>query len=148
MNKTTISISGMHCASCAQTIEKNLKKIKGIKNVNVNFASEKAYIEHDENVKKEEIEKKIKNIGYGVARELAVLKLKVIGMDNPHCISIIGSALEKIKGVKEKELLTNEKATIKFDPSLTTKENIQEKIEDVGYKNIEESEELVDIEKK
>ena len=148
MDKTTIPISGMHCASCAHTIEKNLKKIKGVKNVNVNFASEKAYIEHDKNVKKEEIEKTIKNIGYGVSRELAVLKLKIIGMDNTHCISIVGSALKKIKGVKEKELLTNEKATIKFDPSLTTKENIQKIIEDVGYKNIEESEELVDVEKK
>ncbi|MBU0963176.1 MAG: heavy metal translocating P-type ATPase [Nanoarchaeota archaeon] len=148
MSKTTISVSGMHCASCVQTIEKSLKKIKGVKNVNVNFASEKAYIEHDENVKKEEIEKTIKNSGYSIARELIILKLKVIGMDNPHCVGIVGSALEKLKGVKEKELLMNEKATIKFDPSITTKESIQKIIEDVGYKNIEENEELVDVEKK
>lgn len=148
MSKTIVSISGMHCASCAHTIEKNVKKIKGVKNINVNFASEKAYIEHNENVKKEEIDRVIKDSGYGVARELSVLKLKVIGMDNPHCIGIIGSALEKLKGVKEKELLMNEKATIKFDPSITTKENIQKTIEDAGYKNIEEKEELIDVEKR
>jgi len=147
--KTTISISGMHCASCAQRIEKSLKKTSGVKNVNVNFATEKAYVEHDDNVKKEELEQSIKKIGYNIIKESpeGTLKLKVIGMDNAHCINLVNSALSKLKGIIIKELLTNEKAIIKFDPSLVSKEKIQKAIENVGYKNIEEKEDLVDKEK-
>ena len=50
MKKASIKILGMHCASCALTIEKNIKKEKGIKKVSVNYANTKAYIEYDENI--------------------------------------------------------------------------------------------------
>lgn len=40
-------ISGMHCASCAGIIERELKKNPGVKSVNVNFAAEKARINFD-----------------------------------------------------------------------------------------------------
>ena len=47
MAKITIAISGMHCASCALNIEEALKKSKGVRDVNVNFAVEKAFIDYD-----------------------------------------------------------------------------------------------------
>ncbi len=40
-------IAGMHCSACALTIEKNLKKTKGVKSAAVNFATEEAAIEYD-----------------------------------------------------------------------------------------------------
>lgn len=46
-NKIVLDISGMHCASCALNIEQALKKVAGVVNSRVNFASEKAYIEFD-----------------------------------------------------------------------------------------------------
>jgi len=45
--KVDLPIKGMTCTSCAQSIEKNLKKKKGVHSANVNFASEKAYVEFD-----------------------------------------------------------------------------------------------------
>src|SRR3989338_4469718 len=48
--KVIIGISGMHCASCAGTIEKKLGKKDGIISVLVNFASEKATIEYDASI--------------------------------------------------------------------------------------------------
>lgn len=153
MKKIALGISGMHCVSCARTIEDKLKKVKGITKVNVNFASEKAYIEHDETIKRENIEKEIEKTGYKIIKEVVdneetgILRLKVIGMDNPHCVSIINSALSKLKGIDGKELLTTEKAIIKYNPKIIDKEKIKKTIEDVGYKNFEEKEELVDAEK-
>ena len=47
--KINLSISGMHCASCAANIEHELKGHDGIKSINVNFASEKLTVEFDEN---------------------------------------------------------------------------------------------------
>lgn len=46
--RVQLSLSGMHCASCASLIEKALKKVAGVKIVNVNFASEKVSIIFDE----------------------------------------------------------------------------------------------------
>ncbi len=48
MTKQKYTISGMHCASCANIISRNLSKQAGIKNVAVNFATEKAQIEYEE----------------------------------------------------------------------------------------------------
>ncbi|HCC49834.1 MAG TPA: heavy metal translocating P-type ATPase, partial [Candidatus Jacksonbacteria bacterium] len=42
-----LSISGMHCASCAGLIERGLKKVTGVHQANVNFAVEKARVTYD-----------------------------------------------------------------------------------------------------
>ena len=47
MEKITLIISGMHCASCAGNIEGALKKTKGVISAHVNFAMEKAYIDFE-----------------------------------------------------------------------------------------------------
>lgn len=49
-----VPIIGMHCANCANTIEKALRKTPGIVSANVNFASEKATIEFDSAISSEE----------------------------------------------------------------------------------------------
>jgi len=35
----TLPVTGMHCANCAKTIERNVKKLDGIEGVVVNYAS-------------------------------------------------------------------------------------------------------------
>ena len=52
-NKITLKIGGMTCASCAAVVEYGLKKKEGINSANVNLASEKAYIDFDQDVLKE-----------------------------------------------------------------------------------------------
>jgi Cu+-exporting ATPase len=70
MIKKTIPIAGMHCASCASNIESSLKKLSGVSAVNVNFATEKATVEFDENMTKEnEINNTIEKLGYKVIGE-------------------------------------------------------------------------------
>lgn len=46
--RTTIPIRGMDCASCAVTIERDLKKLKGVKSASVNYALARAVVEYDE----------------------------------------------------------------------------------------------------
>jgi len=64
IHKSEFKIAGMHCASCAATIEKNLSKLKGIKSASVNFATESAQIEHDHNTSEEKIKETIHHLGY------------------------------------------------------------------------------------
>lgn len=47
--RVNLSITGMHCASCATLIGRQLKKTPGVVESNVNFATEKASVVFDEN---------------------------------------------------------------------------------------------------
>ncbi len=68
--KIILKISGMHCASCAVNIENSLKKEKGIKFVNVNFASEKANLEFESSkINISKIQKIIEKMGYKAEEE-------------------------------------------------------------------------------
>jgi len=70
--KKVLKISGMHCASCAAIIENTLKKEEGIKTANINFASEKLYLEFDQiKINIDKIKKIIEKLGYRALEEIA-----------------------------------------------------------------------------
>ncbi len=54
MLKINLAISGMHCSSCAGIIERSLKKVPGVSEVQVNFAAEKASVVFDDALTKQE----------------------------------------------------------------------------------------------
>lgn len=65
MEKIKLQISGMHCASCASIINKNLSKTDGIKEANVSFANSNAIIEFEkELISEDKILDIIKRSGY------------------------------------------------------------------------------------
>src|SRR3989344_1750783 len=67
IQKTAIAIFGMHCASCANTIEKALSKTDGVIKANVNFASEKANVEFDKNkIDEGNLKNVVRKTGYKV----------------------------------------------------------------------------------
>ncbi len=148
LKKTFLKITGMHCAACAGTIEKALKKVRGVKSASVNFAVEKATVEHDESVKQDDLESAVARVGYGVIRpeeekvkkESGALRLKVIGMDNPHCLATVDTALKTLKGITEKELSVNEKAIINYDTKVVSADEIKKAIKSAGYEPVEEEE--------
>lgn len=71
--KKNLIISGMHCASCAVSIERSLQKQDGMKSASVNYAMGKAYIEYDENkVKDEDLMRAVASAGdYKIVTEQA-----------------------------------------------------------------------------
>ncbi|MBI4140875.1 heavy metal translocating P-type ATPase [Candidatus Woesearchaeota archaeon] len=146
--RSEISITGMHCASCAATIEKGIKKVKGITYAAVNFATEKAVVEFDDKTASlSDIESAVEKAGYTVIRKegAGVVTLKIIGMDNPHCVGTVDAALSTLPGVIKKELSVNEKAVIQFDPAKTSVEKIKKTIKSAGYEPLEET--ILDREK-
>ncbi|MEW6328803.1 MAG: heavy metal translocating P-type ATPase [Candidatus Micrarchaeota archaeon] len=69
VKKETISIQGMHCATCAVDIEGALKNLPGVKSANVNYATERASVEYDESlVSHHDIDKVVRDTGYKVVR--------------------------------------------------------------------------------
>lgn len=67
MKKITFPISGMHCASCAANIGNALKEVPGVKDAGVNFATEKATVEYDEETAPIHVlHQAVKDAGYSV----------------------------------------------------------------------------------
>jgi len=64
MKKYKITISGMHCASCASNIEKSLKKVLGVKEASVSLMLKKGRVECDDFVSEDELKKAVARAGY------------------------------------------------------------------------------------
>ena len=144
----------MHCIGCEKSIERAVKKIKGVENVKVNLLAKKAYVEG--NFKDEELKKAVSKIGNYKAyseedekdkgnkrREEETRVFLVKGLDNPHCAMVIEKALKKT-GVEKTYLNINtHKATV---TSSLPKEKIIKAINDAGYEVAGEEEKEEDVE--
>ncbi len=60
-----LSISGMHCAACAASIERSISKMEGVKRINVNLVMNRASLLYDAGkIKRTEIMDKIAQLGF------------------------------------------------------------------------------------
>ena len=59
-----LAIYGMHCASCAGLIEKQLSKVPGVESASVNFAAEKALVHTNSSVPVATLIESVKKAGY------------------------------------------------------------------------------------
>ncbi|HXZ06196.1 MAG TPA: heavy metal translocating P-type ATPase, partial [Ktedonobacteraceae bacterium] len=65
ISRADLALGGMTCASCAMRIEKGLKKVKGVKEANVNLATERATIIYDPlQTGIEQMIRKVEAVGY------------------------------------------------------------------------------------
>ncbi len=65
-SQASLSITGMHCASCSALITRKLKKTPGVEDANVNYAANKAQIRFDPaQVQEEGLIAAVKAAGYG-----------------------------------------------------------------------------------
>jgi Cu+-exporting ATPase len=64
-----IPVTGMSCANCALAIERTVKKLPGVVNASVNFASERAHVEYIPSLTSlDEMIQAIEKAGYGAIR--------------------------------------------------------------------------------
>lgn len=66
MKKIKLSISGMHCGSCAGNIERSLRKVSGVKEVSVSAVTNKAFVDVEDSVNEEDMKKAVAKVGYKV----------------------------------------------------------------------------------
>ena len=133
--KTDIGIEGMHCASCANSIEKGLSKIKGVNSASVNFASSKAYVSYDSSLTNpKQFEDTIKKLGYKpIPTPSKNLVFIVKGMDSTHCQGIVEKAIKLVNGVKDVNInLELMKATVDSDTAMNPNDIIKA-IKNAGY---------------
>ena len=131
--KAELKISGMHCATCAVTVEEALAGVKNVTKAQVNFGTDTAHIEFDpEKTSLADLEKAVRDAGYEVTNRDVVLK--VGGMMCATCVQTIEAGLRALPGVVAVSVnLGNEQAYVTYNPSLTSIEDMKKAIEDDGY---------------
>ncbi len=146
--RIVLDIGGMHCATCVQTIEKRLPKLKGVIYATVNLAAEKAIIDYDPNVTDQKaIEDAISDVGYRVIHQSVTLQIS--GMHCAVCAQTIEKALNQKEGVyKAVANFALETATVEYNPEQISLEGIKKVIRDVGYDVIEPEAGVEDAEQK
>ena len=133
-DKLTLPITGMTCANCAMNIERSVKKLTGVSDVKVNFASEQAMVTLDPaQVKMEDVIGKITGSGYGVPT--ATVEIPITGMTCANCAMNIERALgRRVPGVTQASVnFATEKATVKYLPGLVDLTRIVSAIEKAGF---------------
>ena len=128
-----LDIGGMHCVTCAQTIEHQLRKLNGVINATLNFAAEKAVINYYPNlVTQKAIEDVISGVGYKVIHHSVTLKIS--GMHCVMCAQTIEKALNEKEGVYRAVVnFALENATIEYNPAQIGVAGIIKVVRDVGY---------------
>lgn len=135
--RTTLPITGMTCANCVASVEKGLKRLDGVGEVNVNLALERASVAFDPGmVTSKDLVKQVERVGYGVATD--ELDLAISGMTCANCVSTVEKGLRKLNGVVSAEVnLATERARVTYLPTETDYRGIVKQIERVGYGVIE-----------
>jgi Cu+-exporting ATPase len=133
-----LKIDGMHCASCAQTVDKALKDHVGVKEANVNFASAKALLKYDpEATNKQDLVESVRATGYDALFETKKTILRIGGMTCASCAQTIENALKKTQGILEANVsIASEKAVVVYDVEEIDYEGIKDVIDGTGYEVI------------
>lgn len=131
--ETTLQISGMTCAACANRIEKGLKKIEGVQDANVNFALERSTIIYNPSkTTTQDFEQKIQKLGYDVVNEKD--EFSITGMTCAACANRIEKGLNKLEGVSKATVnFALETATVEYTPSQVSTTDMIHRVEKLGY---------------
>jgi Cu+-exporting ATPase len=142
----TLPITGMTCANCVATVERNLKKLDGVQSAVVNLSSERATVDFDASkLGLTEVIARVNRAGYGVATGEADLVIKRLSDDND--ARRLESTLTKLEGVLEAQVsFTTEKARVKYIPTIVTQAELRRAVSSAGFEAMELGGEAEDAE--
>jgi P-type Cu+ transporter len=138
LKQMTLPVTGMTCANCVASVERNTRKVEGVDEANVNFASEKVTLTYDPAVLKnpQAVIDRIRRAGYDVPT--TTVELILTGMTCANCAANIERALNKVDGVLEANVnLANEKAFVTVAAGTATRPDLVAAVRKAGYDVVE-----------
>ncbi|CDN43308.1 Copper-exporting P-type ATPase A [Paenibacillus sp. P22] len=136
MEQTTLQLTGMTCAACANRIEKGLNRLEGVAEANVNFALERATVTYDpDQVTVPQLQQTIRKLGYDTAMQTADLQL--VGMYCAACAVRIEKTLNRTPGVTGAAVnFALESARVEYNPAAVSVADLQARVAKLGYEAI------------
>jgi Cu+-exporting ATPase len=143
----TLPITGMTCANCVATIERNLKKLEGVRSASVNLSSERASVEFDpRQLDQQAVIGRIRRAGYDIAQGEADLLIRRLGDDND--ARRLEKALLSLDGVTEASvILAREIARVKYIPTVVSQAEIRRAVGAEGFEAVASQGKVEDVER-
>ncbi|MBS5798831.1 MAG: copper-translocating P-type ATPase [Clostridiales bacterium] len=134
--KDTFKIEGMTCSACANRVERATKKLEGVEEASINFATETLMIKYDESkLSKEQIEQTVEKAGYKVHKNTKQYTFNIEGMTCSACATRVEKMTSKLEGVESSSVnFATEKLTITIDEDKVSPTQIKNAVEKAGYK--------------
>jgi len=144
--QVVLPITGMTCANCVATIERNLKKLDGVEGASVNLSSERATVAFDPaQLALDDIVARVRRAGYDVAEGEADLMIKRLSDSSD--AARLEKAIAKLEGVEEVQVnFTSERARVRYIPTLVSQADIRRAISAAGFEAVELGGEAEDAE--
>jgi Cu+-exporting ATPase len=92
-----LQVTGLTCATCMMRVERSIKAVPGVKDANVNLATEQVSVSADTSVSPDAVAAAIRKAGYEVATKEVTLRID--GMTCASCVARVEKALKKVPGV-------------------------------------------------
>ena len=133
----TLPITGMTCANCVATVERNLKKLEGVNTAVVNLSSERATVDFDSTkLGLADMIARVQRAGYGIATGEADLIIKRLSDDND--ARRLEKALLKLEGVTDAQVnYGNERARLRYVPTVISQAEIRAAVAQAGFEAVE-----------
>lgn len=148
-NKQVIlPITGMTCANCVATIERNLKRMDGVSQAVVNLSSERATVEFDPTkLVLQDVVSRVQKAGYDVAQGEADLLIR--RLEDANDARRLEKSLSQMEGVTQVQVnLTRAKALVRYIPTIISQTEIRQAVAAAGFDAVEIGGELEDVEAK
>lgn len=139
----TLPITGMTCANCVATVERNLKRLDGVHSAVVNLSSERATIEFEPQLLGlEDLIARVQRAGYGVATAEAELIIGGSGqrarLADENDARRLETALRKLEGVLNVQAsYATEKVRLTYVPTIISQAEIRRAIASLGFEALE-----------
>lgn len=144
----TLPITGMTCANCVATVERNLKKVDGVNQATVNLSSERATVEFDPNLATlDDVISRVRRAGYDIAIGDADFIIQRMSDDND--ARRLESDLSQLDGVLSTQVSYGaEKAHVEYIPTMISQLDLRKAISQAGFHAVETGGEFEDAERK
>ena len=145
--QVTLPITGMTCANCVATVERNLKKVAGVQQASVNLSSERATVSFDPALAKmEDLIGRVRRAGYDVATGEADLVIQRLSDSND--AGRLEKALGQLEGVLAAQVnFAAERASVRYIPTVISQAEIRRAVVQAGFEAVELGGEAEDAER-
>lgn len=128
-----LPIQGMTCANCVATIERNLKKEKGVGNVSVNLSSERAVVNYAQDVTSlGNLIQRVERAGYGVLQVSNDILLEKLSNTNE--VDRITAKLSMVDGItRVSGNVVKETITVDYIPTIIDIREIYTLLKKIGF---------------
>ncbi|KAK5774865.1 copper-transporting ATPase RAN1 [Gossypium arboreum] len=147
MRRIQVTVTGMTCAACSNSVEAALKSINGVLRASVALLQNRADVVFDPNlVKDEDIKNAIEDAGFEAEilpepsnvgtkpRGVLVGQFTIGGMTCAACVNSVEGILRDLPGVSRAVVaLATSLGEVEYDPTVISKDDIVNAIEDAGF---------------